>query len=51
MNGWTIATIVVNAVLLTYFVVMLCVMHHIKKKRLNKSKKELEIKQEGKDNE
>lgn len=48
MNGWTIATIVINCVLLVYFVVMLIVMHHIKKKRLNKSKKELEIKQEDK---
>lgn len=41
MNGWTIATIVVNAVLLGYCVVMLVIGHIAKKKRIEKAKKEL----------
>ena len=48
MNGWTIATIVVNAVLLGYCVVMLVIGHIAKKKRISKAKKELS---EDKENE
>lgn len=42
MNGWTIATIVINAVLLGYCVVMLVIGHIAKKKRIEKAKKELD---------
>lgn len=41
MNGWTIATIVINAVLLGYCVVMLVIGHVAKKRRIDKAKKEL----------
>lgn len=41
MNGWTIATIVINAVLLGYCVVMLVIGHIAKKRRIEKAKKEL----------
>lgn len=41
MNGWTIATIVINAVLLGYCVVMLVIGHIAKKKRIERAKKEL----------